>query len=84
MRGNNVPTAGNDTPAVAGRYRDADGVSRDEARGRLARFLYETMENLDPIDGRSWGDLSENERAYFHDVVLALADVKELVRAGLE
>ena len=73
----------NSTSPDGCRYWNADGISVDEARWRLARFLYETMEHLDPSDGREWRELSDNERSYYRDVIMALLDMEGLYKAGL-
>lgn len=45
----------------------------DRAANKLARFLFDTMEYLDP-NGGHWDKLSDNDREFYRDVILSLAD----------
>jgi hypothetical protein len=49
----------------------------------LARVLYETMEHLDPQEGRHWDDFQEDEREYFCLCVRALIRRYDLMAAAL-
>lgn len=48
----------------------------------LARYLYETMERLDPLTPEyvAWERLSDSERDYFRECILALMNRKSLVK----
>jgi hypothetical protein len=67
-----------------GAYWTGEGLAPDEARWRLAEYLYQTMEASDPSDGRKWSDLDEHERGFYGDTIATLLDLKGLVRVALE
>lgn len=66
-----------------GPYWSAEGVAPDEACWRLARFLYETMEHLDPSAEKGWAELDPHDRDFYHAVICALLDVEGLLTVAL-
>lgn len=47
-----------------------------DEESQLAQCLYETMENLDPGDGREWSDLSIRDKEFYRLCIDALLDEK--------
>lgn len=72
-----------DRPASSESYWSADGITLDEARWRLARFLYETIEHMDPSGRKSWPELDTYDRAFYHEVISSLLDMEGLLKVAL-
>lgn len=70
--------------SVERNYWTGEGVTPDEARRRLAEYLYQTIEAADPSDGRSWSELDVHERGFYEEVMASLLDMKGLLRAAID
>lgn len=67
------------------RYWSSEGVNCTEARWRLARFLHETLDYLDPGPNfKPWEELSECDRSLYFDAVSSMMDLEGLVLKALK
>ena len=55
----------------------------DTAVVLLAERLYESMERLDPGDGRSWDELSPREREFYRVLMTLVLEERELVAQAI-